>query len=296
MNINLKTLLIACILLSLTQPSAAGAMSADEIMAKADYVARKSFSTQLASVRITTCRYMLVDGNVKCSERPRIVVAENTKKLEIVDGLYNDRSLSIVHEPASDRGSSLLIYEYGEPGRDNDNWIYLPALNKVNRVIATDEEGGSVFGSEFSVETTENPEGRKVYEYTYKILEETTLQGRPVWIIEILPKPERARKTRYDKVVSWIDQQTFLALKEDLYRNGRVHKQRIQTGIKQIDGVFVVTKVIMNNLTTSRISQMDKMAMRHNTEVPDEFLTHRALTDFAFRERNLVRFRAELRH
>jgi hypothetical protein len=270
------------------------ALTADEIMQKVDHAVRKSFTTQLASVKITTCKYMLVNGSAKCSERPRVVVAENAKKAEVVDGLYNYAQLSILREPISDKGASLLVYESGERGKDNDNWLYLPALAKVNRVIANDDEGGSVFGSEFSVETTENPEGRKTEDFTYRIVEETTYEGRPVWVIEMLPTPEKARRTAYGKVVAWVDKTTFLAVKEDLYRNGRVHKQRTQSEIKQVDGVYVAAKIVMNNWSTSRISQMDKMAMRHNAEIPDEFLTQRALTDFSFRERNLAKFRAEL--
>lgn len=290
----LQFLLLACSLGSALPMLAAAAESADEIMVKVDHATRKSFSTQLASVKFTTCKYQVVDGAVKCTERPRIVVAENAKKIKIIDGLYNDASVSIVREPIGDKGTSLLVYEHGERGRDNDNWLYLPALGKVNRVIANDDEGGSVFGSEFSVETTENPEARKIYEYTYKILQESSYDGRAVWVMELMPTEEKQKKTAYSKVVAWIDKATYLPLKEDLYRDGKVHKQRTQSGIKQVDGVYVATKVVMNNRTASRISQMDKMAMRHNTEISDEFLTQRALTDFTFRERTLAQFRAEL--
>jgi len=290
------TLVTALLFLPSLTTSAENALSVDDIMVKADHATRKAFSTQLSTTRITTCKYRMVEGKVKCSEQPRVVLTENVKKVDIIDGLYNARLLSIVREPSSDKGSSLLVYEYGEKGRENDNWVYLPALAKVNRVIANEDEGGSVFGSEFSVETTENPDSRKVYEYTYKLLQETTYQNRPVWVVEITPKPERARKTRYQKVVAWIDKQSFLTLKEDMYRNGKVYKQRIQSGLKKIDGVYVVTKVVMNNLGTSRISQMDKTAMRHNVQVDPEFLSQRALTDFAFRERNLEKFRADIQH
>lgn len=294
-RINLiAALLAACALAAAAGVHADAPLSAEAIMEKVDFATRKAFSTQLASVKITTCKYTIADGNVKCAEKPRVVVAENTKKIDVVDGVYNDRSLSIVREPISDKGTGLLVFEYGERGRDNDNWLYLPALAKVNRVLANDDEGGSVFGSEFSVETTENPEARKIYEYDYRIVEETTQQGRAAWVIEMLPKAEKAKKTRYEKVVAWIDKETFIALKEDMYRNGKVHKQRTQTAIKSVDGVHVATKVVMNNLTSSRVSQMDKLAMRHNAQVDDEFVTQRALTDFAFRERSLAGFRAEL--
>lgn len=289
-----KSSLLTVLAAALAPCAAWSAPSADEIMTKVDFVARKSYSTQLADVRITTCKYTLSVGSVKCAEKPRVVVAENVKKIKVVDGVHDDSSLSIVREPISDMGTSLLVYEYGQRGRDNDNWLYLPALGKVNRVVANDDDGGSVFGSEFSVETTENPEARKVYEYTYKLIEEASYDGRRVWVIEMLPTEEKARKTSYERIVAWIDQDTNLALKEDMYRNGKIHKQRTQSAIKNLDGVFVATKVVMNNLSTARISQMDKRAMRHNTEVPDEFFAQRALTDMPYRERNLARFRAEL--
>lgn len=276
------------------QPSAQTTLSADQIMAKVDFATRKAFKTQIASVKITTCRYTMVSGAVKCAGKPRVVIADNAKKVRNEGGVFSDRQLSMVRDPVSDKGTGLLVYEYGERGRDNDNWLYLPALAKVNRVIANDDEGGSVFGSEFSVETTENPEGRKLHEYTYKILQDTKYQGRDAWMIEILPNAEKARKTKYSKIVAWIDKQSFLALKEDLYRNGVLHKQRTQSDIRRIDGVYISMKVVMNNRTTSRVSQMDKMAVRYNVDVSDEYLTQRALTDFAFRERNLAAFRAHL--
>lgn len=285
---------LAVMLCPIGAAAADAAMPADAIMAKVDHATRQAYVTQLAIVRITTCKYRLVEASVKCSEKPRVVVADNIKKGEVIDGRYSDKSLLIVREPASDKGTSLLVWEYGEKNRDNDNWIYLPALGKVNRVVSTDEEGGSVFGSELSVETVENPEARKLHEYTYKLLEDGAYDGRKAWQVELLPTAEKARKTSYTKVVSWIDKETFLPLKEDMYRDGKVHKQRFQSAIRQIDGVNVVTKVVVNNRTDARISQMDYMGMRHNTEVPEEFLGQRALTDFSYRERNLAIFRERL--
>ncbi|UXY16141.1 outer membrane lipoprotein-sorting protein [Chitiniphilus purpureus] len=291
----IRTVLTLLTLALAPQLHAAATPAADDIMAKVDRVMRKSYRTQLANVKITTCKYAQTASGVRCTEKPRVVLAENAKRVAEQGGLYSEKSLLIVREPASDRGTSLLVYEYAERGKDNDNWLYLPALGKVNRVIASDDEGGSVFGSEFSVETTENPEARKIYEYTYRIVEETALQGRPVWLVEMLPTAEKARRTRYGKVLAWVDQETYIPLKEELYRNGKLHKQRIQSDIKPVDGVLMAAKVVVNNLTTSRLSQMDRIAMRHNTEVPDEFLGQRALTDFSFRERNLARFRADLK-
>ena len=89
-------------------------------MANVDQATRKSYSTQLASVKITTCKYTLVNESVKCAEKPRVVVAENAKKGQMIDGRYNDKSLLIIREPIGDKGTSLLVYEYGDGGKDND--------------------------------------------------------------------------------------------------------------------------------------------------------------------------------
>lgn len=275
-------------------PAAAGAETADQIMVKVDRATRRAYDTQVATVKITTCKYTLKDGAVRCSEKPRIVQAENVKKNNYDNNQYHVKSLLLVREPASDRGTGLLVYEYPERGRDNDNWLYLPALGKVNRVIANNDEGGSVFGSEFSVETSENPEARKLEDWTYRIVESSTYQNRPVWVIELTPTAEKARKTSYKKVVAWIDKEYYLAVKEDLYRGNKIHKTRTQSDIKKIDGVVVVTKTVVNNRTTSRVSQMDMPAIAHNRAVPEDFVTQRALTDFPYRERNLAVFRSYL--
>lgn len=277
-----------------TASAETAALTPLQIMEKADHAARKAYFSEVAAVRLTTCKYKIVSGAPKCVDKPREVVADNAKKSYDSNDRFSVHSLLVVREPASDKGTGLLVYEYAEKGRDNDNWLYLPALGKVNRVIANDDEGGSVFGTEFSVESTQNPEARKIHEFTYRILEQTTFQKRPTWVIEMTPTPEKARKTSYQKIVAWIDKGNFMVLKEEYYRGGKVHKQRIQSGIRSIDGHYGSTRVTVTNFASSRISRMDKFQIRRNIPIDDKYLTQRALTDFAFRERNLAQFRSEL--
>lgn len=266
------------------------AQNVNQLMAKVDHMARKSYDTQIAKVKLTTCNYKTVKGKMKCVEKPRVVLLENAKKIGGMQDVQ-DRSLAIVLEPVADRGIGLLTFEYEKEARDNDNWIYLTEFAKVNRIIANPDDGGSVFGSEFSLENTENPEARKFTDYDYKIVQKTTYKGRPVVVVDMLPNDKKAKKTRYGKITAWIDTERFIALKENYYRNGKLHKQRTQNGITQIDGIWVSLKVTMNNYSSSRVSQMGKSSVAFNIDISDEYLTQRALTDFAFRERNLATFR-----
>lgn len=269
-------------------------LTGDGVIAEVDKLARKSYTTRIANVKINTCKYTVVNNVIRCVDKPRVVIVENAANVKDDSDSYARATLLFVSEPLSDKGSSLLSYEYEQRNRDNDNWLYLPALGKVKRVIASDNEGGSVFGSEFSVETTENAEARKLYEYTYKYVETSSFQNRPVWVVEMTPTAERAKKTRYEKIVLWIDTATAIPLKEDYYINGKIHRQKTQSNIKKIDNVDVALTVVMNNLSTSRISQMEHMSMRHDVEIPDEYFSQRVLTDFPYRERQLNRFRSLL--
>ncbi|NQZ10748.1 MAG: outer membrane lipoprotein-sorting protein [Algicola sp.] len=291
-TLNIKLLVLASAALlsfsSLFSPQvlAAQAQTADEIMKKVDQQVRRTWNTQVAMIKLTTCKYAVKKGRMRCVEKPRGVVFENILKREDRDK-NNVKSLAIIQEPISDKGIGLLTYEYDERGKDSDNWIYFSEFGKVKRLISSDEGSGSFFGSEFSVDSTENPEARKLYNYSYKLLEETTFEKRPVWKIEFTLSAEKRRKTKYEKLVVWIDKEKYTAVKEDLYRNGKVLKQRVQRNIQHIDGVWVARNVTMNNFATKRVSRMVVTSTAYHMDIADAFLTQRALTDFAFRERNL---------
>lgn len=292
LRILILTFLSAC---SLTASSPASAESAKDIMIKVDTVTRESYNSSAVKMKLSTCKYIVKQGSMHCTEKPRITVLESVRKDYGID-LKDTRSVSIVLEPTSDKGIGMLTYEYDAPGKDNDNWLYLSALGKVKRLISSSEdsdESGSFFGSEFSIEDMEN---RRIRDYTYKITGEETYDDRPVWIVESLPTPERERKTRYGKILSWVDKERYLVIKESLYdHHGKHFKQQTMKNIEKIDNVWVVRKITMNNLFTQRATIMEMVSVAFNLEVPDEFLTQRTLTDFAFRERNLVKFRSYLK-
>jgi len=292
-----KSIIVKVTVLSLLTVSPVFAQSAGDIMQKVDDVIWKSYETQAVKMKLSTCRYRVKQENMACTEEPRIVVVENIIKHPVI-GKKEARTMASVIEPISDKGTALLIYLYDKTSKDNDNWLYLPALGKVKRVIANtdNEESGSYFGSEFSLENTENPDARKINEFTYKIVGEENYTGRPVWRIEAIPTPEKARKTKYTKLIFWVDKERYFILKENLYnREGKLHKQRISKEVQRVDNVWIARKVILNNQTNHRVSIMQIMAAAHNMDTPNEFFTQRSLSDFAFRERIMAKISKHLK-
>lgn len=271
------------------------AQNARDIMVKVEKVSEESSSSTVQKTKLSTCRYGRKGKKMVCVERPRVKVMESVQKDTGTMG-KDTYSISIILEPIGEKGIGMLTYDYDAADKDADTWLYLSALGKVKRMISSSEdsdESGSFFGSEFSIEDMEST---KIDDYTYKILKKTKYQKRPVWIIESIPTTKRARKTKYSKVVAWIDQERYILLKLQMYnRRGRPYKRLTMRNIKKIDNVWVAKKMTMNNLVTKRVTHMKLFSIAFNIDVPDEFLTQRTLTDFAFRERELVKIRRHIK-
>lgn len=167
-------------------------------------------------------------------------------------------------------------------------------LSKVKRIVSVADSGesGAVFGSEVSAE---DADVRKVKDYTYKLLGEDTYRGRQVWKIELTPTESRRKRSFYGRIVTYVDKERYIVLKEDLYdRSGRHYKQFSALDVKQIGKVWLVMKASMNNLTKRRITIWEHPDIVLNVDIDEEFLSQRSLTDFAFRERHMQAYRKYL--
>ena len=266
-----------------------------DIMMKVEKISEESSSSAVQKTKLSTCKYGRKGKKMVCVEKPRVKLMESVQKDMGAMG-KDTYSVSIILEPIGEKGIGMLTYDYDDADKDADTWLYLSALGKVKRMISSSEdsdESGSFFGSEFSIEDMEST---KIDEYSYKILKDTKYQKRPVWIIESIPSAKRARKTKYSKVVTWIDQERYIVLKLQMYnRRGKPYKRLTMRKIKKIDNVWVARKMTMNNLVTKRVTHMTLYSIAFNIDIPGEFLTQRTLTDFAFRERELAKLRRHIK-
>lgn len=268
------------------------AMNVAEIMKMYDDVVRKSFTTAVIKVQLSTCKYVINNGKLNCKETPRVTVLEAGEKKWGVDK-KDTRAIALVLQPVTDKGVGMLTYEYADPGRDNDVLLYLPALEKVRRVVSGsdgNEDGGSFFGTEFFVDDTQ---ARKIEEFNYKLIGEEELDKRQVWVIEQVPTEKRSKKTQYQKSVIWLDKERKLILREDIYnRAGKVYRQRLNRDYTLVDNVWIPRNQTMNNLSTKRITVLQNLSAAYNKDVPDELMTERSLTDFTFKEKHLATLRS----
>ncbi|MGM0632866.1 MAG: outer membrane lipoprotein-sorting protein [Pseudomonadota bacterium] len=266
-----------------------------EIMEEVEDNQRKLTQAAFNRVQLSSCRYGLQNNQITCADRPRVKSLE-TVQINIGEDLRDTRTISIVREPAAERGVGMLSHTYDDVERDNETWLYLSALGQVKRIAAgnseDDYEPASLFGSEF---TTEDQDTGKLDDYAIRVLEETEVSDRPVWKIEAIPDEDRMRKTRYARVVHYVDRERYVVLRSEMYdRQGREIKRLMASRIEKIDGVWTARSLTMLNLVSNRLSNMAIREINTGIDIPADFLTTRTLTDSAYRETELRRLRQQV--
>ncbi len=111
------------------------------------------------------------------------------------------------HEPGDVRRTAFLVWKY--PERDDDRWIFIPAVNAVRRVAASDSRSSFV-GSDF---TYEDVSGRDLSADTHTLIREEKQGEADCYVLQSVPKSP----TDYTRKLSWIDKVTFLPLREEYY-------------------------------------------------------------------------------
>jgi len=207
------------------------ALSNEEI-AKKSYEITKGFGSSSSNMKM-----ILINANGQKTTRQM-----SSKILEGVDG---DKVLMEFLTPADVKGTRMLTHEHID--RDDDQWMYLPALKRVKR-IAGQNKSGSFMGSEFSYEDTSNVNWKK-YNYN-KDVEEVDLDGVKCYKSSRTPHD---KNSGYTKQVVWVAKDNFLLKRVDYYdRKRELLKTAIFSEWKNIDGIYLTGKIEMKNYQNSK--------------------------------------------
>ena len=148
------------------------------------------------------------------------------------------KSISFFLSPSDVKNTSYLSYNWDDPSKDNDSWLYLPSLQKTNRISGGDRSN-SFMGSDF---TYADLDGVEIEDYTYKIVKDSdVVDGADCWVIEATPKSKDViKETGYLKTLTWIRKDIFFGVKgRILVKKGKKVKLWSAKDIKKIDGVWV---------------------------------------------------------
>jgi hypothetical protein len=174
----------------------------------------------------------------------------------------NDKLLLKFTYPNDIKGTSFLVWEH--KGRDNERFLYLPALGRVRR-IATQEKDENFAGTDFSYEDIS---GRKLEDYTYKIIEEEIIyKNEKCYLIASFPKEKDAK---YPKIVSWVKKDNFFVIKSEYYnKRGEIEKTFYVHKLEKIDGIWTSIELLMENHMMNHKTFITITEVEYNKGIPD---------------------------
>ncbi len=179
--------------------------------------------------------------------------------------------------PADVKDTAFLTYDYEDNSKDDDQWLYLPALKKVKR-IPTSDKSSSFMGSDFSYYDMTD---RDVDDFDYKILKHVKVRGHDTTMIESTPKTEAVvDESGYTKTIGLIREDIDMVVRSiGFLKNGKrkyfdVTKMHKQDGIWVIDEMTMTTK---KGKQTLHKTILDFSNIKVNQPLKDDLFTTRRL-------------------
>jgi hypothetical protein len=154
----------------------------------------------------------------------------------------DDQSIMFFLSPADVKNTGFLTFDYDDPDRDDDQWLYLPALKKTKR-IASGDKSGSFMGSDF---TYSDMSTLILDRYQFTLMKETDIDGVPVWQIEAIPNEKAIDETGYTKSISFVRQDNHVVVRAVSWvKKGNKLKYMEVKKLEQIDGIWTPTELTM---------------------------------------------------
>jgi len=149
--------------------------------------------------------------------------------------------LMFFKHPADVKDTSFLTWDYDDPDRDDDQWLYLPALRKTKR-IASSDKSGSFMGSDLNYSDMTD---RNLEDYDFFLKKEMEVNGVKAWLIESIPRSKKViKETGYTKSLLIVRQDNYFVIRAVHWvKDGGYLKYIDVKNLVQIQGVWVATEM-----------------------------------------------------
>lgn len=164
--------------------------------------------------------------------------------------------------------NKMVFIVWKHPGKDDDRWLYLPALDLVKRIAATDKRTSFV-GSHFLYEDVS---GRSPEEDDHDLVKTTDTY----YVLRNRPKnPDSVEFDHYDM---WIHRETFIPVRTEYFKaSGERYRLYEALEVKSIDGYHTVIRARMSDFRSGGSTLLEYGSLGYNLDLPEEVFTERYL-------------------
>jgi hypothetical protein len=164
--------------------------------------------------------------------------------------------------PPDVRKMVYMVHKHADPGKDDDRWLYLPALDLIKRIAASDKRTSFV-GSDFLYEDVS---GRSLKEDTHELIKTTD----ELFVVKNVPKKPDTVEFSYYNVA--IDRKTYVPMKMEFYdKDNKLYRVIESKKVEVIQNFPTVTMSVVSDLKTGSKTEMEFTDVKYDIDLEDIF-------------------------
>jgi len=233
----------------------AAQLSVSEIVDKANNVAYYEGKDGMAEVNMT-----ITDSQGRKRVREFTILRK-----DVQDG--GDQKFYVYfYKPEDVRDMVYMVWKH--LGKDDDRWLYLPALDLVRRIAATDKRSSFV-GSHF---VYEDVSGRGLDEDTHELV------GEENNCYKIKNTPKNKKYLDFDYYYIWIRKDNFMPVKAEYYdAQGKKYRVIEASKVEDIQGYPTITEMRAEDLNSGGNTVITYNKVQYDIGLTDDIFSERYL-------------------
>jgi hypothetical protein len=165
-------------------------------------------------------------------------------------------------KPPDVRKMVYMVHKHADPDKDDDRWLYLPALDLEKRIAAGDKRTSFV-GSDFLYEDVS---GRSLKEDTHELVKTTD----EFFIVKNVPKKPDTVEFSYYNVA--IDRKTYVPMKMEFYdKENKLYRVIESKKVEVIQNFPTVVKSVVSDLKSGSKTEMEFTDVKYDIDLEDIF-------------------------
>jgi outer membrane lipoprotein-sorting protein len=174
-----------------------------------------------------------------------------------------EKILMVFQSPQDVAGTGYLSFSYDDQSKDDDMWLYLPAMRRVRRITGSGKND-DFMGTDF---TYEDMGSRSLSKDTFTFRGEETIDGEVCRVVEARPKD---KSDPYGRRVIWVRRDSNIIAAVDYYdRQDKLLKTLRVSNIQRIDGIWTARKMEMTNVQNKHSTVIEMSEIKFNIPLED---------------------------
>ena len=181
-------------------------------------------------------------------------------------------------KPKNIKDTAFLTYDYADKAKDDDQWLYLPAMRKVRRISASDR-GDYFLGTDLSYEDIKLETRVSIEDYTRKTIGEDEVDGFHCYVVEEQAiDAEIAEELGHMRRESCVDDNLWIVRRSKFWDlQNKPLKTTYFKNISRVEGIWTAHEIAVNNHKTGHQTRFIFSDVHYNEGVNDRVFTQNGM-------------------